>query len=147
MQVLDWGHDPYPFMVMEKVDGNTLQTAMRHGPVKVEQATVWLEEILQALAVAHGTGIVHRDLKPSNLMVTGHAGMSKSWTSASPTGMGHDTLTRSGDSMGTPLYMSPEHLDAKTVTPASDLYSVGVLTYECLPAPPRTKPTTPIRTG
>ncbi|MHB2019818.1 MAG: serine/threonine-protein kinase [Candidatus Xenobia bacterium] len=140
-QVVDWGtwQDPrssrsWLFMVMERVDGQTLRDLMATAP-DLATELAWMAEILRGVRVAHQAGIIHRDLKPENVMFTA-AGRVK----IMDFGIAHNqdlvTLTRTGESLGTPLYMSPEQLDGKPTTPSSDLYSVGLIFYELVTGRP-----------
>jgi serine/threonine-protein kinase len=89
-----------------------------------------MSEVLQGLRVAHQAGIVHRDIKPENLMLT-----ESKHIKVMDFGVAHQidqSLTKSNTAMGTPLYMSPEHVNARVVGPESDIYSVGMMCYEFL---------------
>ena len=143
VQVLDWGtftvpEDPeagdWPFLVMEMMDGQTLRDAIeREGKsgLPIALVTAWMRDMARALQEMHEASIVHRDLKPDNVFVTrakrlkiGDFGLSGRTD--------RHSVTQSGDAFGTPLYMSPEHLEAQTTTGASDIYSFGVISYEML---------------
>jgi len=119
-----------PYLVMELVRGRTLASRLLDGPLSRTEALQLGIEVCQALEELHSRGLVHRDLKPENMML-------------SPTGVrlldygalkGEScvALTASGTALGTPLYMSPEHLNARRVDHRSDLYSLGVVLYEAL---------------
>lgn len=144
VKVLDWGvhHPPdsppggpgLGFMVMELVDGEEMAAWIEDGRSRrapVEQVVGWAEDVLRALSTAHAQRIVHRDLKPANLMIS-KTGRVKVMDFGLARQLERNSLTRTGTAMGTPLYMSPEHIDAKRAGPASDLYSLGVLFYEAL---------------
>ncbi|HTJ75682.1 MAG TPA: serine/threonine-protein kinase [Acidimicrobiales bacterium] len=134
--VYDTGeHDGIPFMVMERLPGETLADRIAGGPV--DQA--WLRqvagEVLGALAAAHAVGMVHRDVKPGNILLTadGHAkiadfGIAKSLEASAD----RPDLTGTGQLLGTPAYLAPERLDGAPATARSDLYSLGVVLYEAL---------------
>lgn len=122
----------WPFIVMEMMSGNTLRHALDQSPrLPVSRVVEWLREIVLALDALHAAGIVHRDLKPDNVFITrsGHTKISDFGLAGR---LGRNSLTMTGEAFGTPLYMSPEHLEAKTVTSASDLYSVGAMAHEML---------------
>ncbi|MBL4819126.1 MAG: serine/threonine protein kinase [Deltaproteobacteria bacterium] len=126
------------YFCMEYVQGTTLRRTLKNGPLPLKQAITFARQILKGLKAAHDCGIIHRDLKPENVLVEkeserlvladfGLAGLTNE--AQNP----HPNLTRSKVTMGTVNYMAPEqHLDAKRVDKRSDLYSVGVILYECI---------------
>ncbi|MEO5826781.1 MAG: serine/threonine-protein kinase [Gemmatimonadales bacterium] len=123
--------------VMGFVDGETLGAKVRRsGPISVLEAVRVLQEMAWALSYAHGRGVVHRDVKPDNILVeraSGRAlitdfGIARS-AGAMPVGEG---LTRVGEIVGTPEFMSPEQASADTVDGRSDIYSLGVVGYYML---------------
>ncbi len=116
------------------VEGESLaQRVRRAGPLTVREIVRLLQDIGYALAYAHGRGVVHRDLKPDNIMLeraTGRAllmdfGISRVIDSAPDTG----GLTRVGEVVGTPEYMSPEQASGDRVDGRSDLYSLGLVAW------------------
>jgi serine/threonine protein kinase len=125
-----------PYIVMEYLDGRPLSELIRsNGPLPLGSVVRLVSEVLDALAHAHDKGIVHRDLKPDNIIVSpsGHAkvldfGVAKLKPEIAQVSGG----TRSGALLGTPHYMSPEQARGQTVDARSDLYSVGVVLYECV---------------
>ncbi len=140
------------FYVMPYVDGETLrQRLRREGRLAVGDTVRVLQEVLDALAYAHGRGIVHRDIKPENIMLAGrHAlvmdfGVAKAATAAAADAVtvADGPLTTLGLAIGTPTYMPPEQAAGQgDVDGRSDLYAVGVVAYEMLTgAPPFTGPT------
>jgi serine/threonine protein kinase len=134
--VFDTGeHDGRPYIVMERLPGETLADRIAAGPVDPEWLRQVACEVLGALAAAHESGLVHRDVKPGNILLTadGHAkiadfGIAKSIES----GDGSLDLTGAGQLLGTPAYLAPERLDGGPATAKSDLYSLGVVLYEAL---------------
>ncbi|MHB8877046.1 MAG: serine/threonine-protein kinase [Myxococcaceae bacterium] len=119
------------FMVMELVDGPTLAELLRAGPLPADVSAVIALKLAGALEHAHFSRIVHRDLKPSNVMLS-KAGEVKLMDFGIARDEGQDALTRQGVAIGTPFYMSPEQVTGGEVGPRSDLYSLGVVLYECL---------------
>lgn len=121
------------YLVMEHLKGETLRAKLRKGPVSVLHALEWTNMLLEGLEVIHQEGIIHRDLTPRNLVLD---------TSGQPTllkiidfGIARSRASfweKVGDSMGTPLYCSPEQLRAEPLTLASDIYAVGLLLHEWL---------------
>jgi Tol biopolymer transport system component len=129
--------DGIDYIVMECVAGQTLAAKLRSGPLTVKEATSILLQIAQALEEAHEQGVIHRDLKPANVMITprGHVkvldfGIAKLLAPA--TSGTTVTATEAGFLIGTPLYMSPEQAQGKDVDPRSDLWTLGIIYYECL---------------
>jgi len=124
------------FYVMPYVDGETLRARLtRDGALPTGEAVSILVEVADALACAHGQGIIHRDIKPENILLgQGHAmvadfGIAK----ALDRSRGGPTITRTGATVGTPVYMAPEQLVGDPgVDPRADLYSLGVVAYEAL---------------
>ncbi|MDX2177937.1 MAG: protein kinase [Candidatus Sumerlaeia bacterium] len=125
---------------MEYVSGGDLRGYLRarHGALPVPEAVSVLRDIARALAHAHHEGVLHRDIKPGNILVTrsGRTKLSDFGIAAlMEGGPGADPRTSSDGSdtaAGTPLYMSPEQFREEPLTPASDLYSLGVVFYEML---------------
>ena len=120
---------------MGYVEGEVLTERVRRGgPLGTRELVRLLQDIGYALAYAHGRGVVHRDIKPDNVMIeraTGRAllmdfGISRTITKA-PTGVAG--LTRVGEVVGTPSYMSPEQASADALDGRSDIYSLGLVAY------------------
>jgi serine/threonine-protein kinase len=131
--VLDTGEqDGRPFVVMERLSGRTLRDELADGPLPPERVRDVGLQVLRALAAAHELGIVHRDVKPGNVLDAGVGtwkvadfGIAK-WVHAD------ETLTGTGELLGSPSYLAPERLEGEQAGPAADLYAVGVLLYEAL---------------
>ncbi|MBO0845947.1 MAG: serine/threonine protein kinase, partial [Nocardioides sp.] len=137
-QVFDFGSgDPNgdglpPYLVMEYVDGRPLSALLRPGsPMQPAAAVSLLAAVGDALGAAHAQGIVHRDVKPANILVTDDRqvritdfGIARAADDVS--------LTRTGEVVGTPQYISPEQAEGKPATPASDVYALGAVGFECL---------------
>ena len=121
-------------MVMEYVEGRTLDEMIGRevGPIPVDKALPLMIQVLEAIGLAHSKGVVHRDLKPANILVTTDD-MVKVMDFGIAKILGGSRLTRTGTSMGTAAYMSPEQIKgAKDVDERSDIYSLGITFYEML---------------
>jgi tetratricopeptide (TPR) repeat protein/tRNA A-37 threonylcarbamoyl transferase component Bud32 len=153
---------PLTFLTMELIRGETLsEWLQREGPMSTAQALPILEQVAAALAAAHERGIVHRDLKPSNVMldrsgpglrvVVTDFGLALSpgaseearrgqedtrpdlgRTLPLPSRREHLSITGRGQVLGTPAYMAPEQLLGAKISPATDIYALGVLMYQML---------------
>ncbi len=132
-------HNHQPVMVMELLDGESLQARIRRGPIAAEEILDFAIQASDALNVAHATGIIHRDIKPANLFITkrGQAkildfGLAKVEPDAKNRAAASTELQLSsaGSTMGTVSYMSPEQVRAKPLDPRTDLFSFGVVLYE-----------------
>ncbi|MBY0547588.1 MAG: serine/threonine protein kinase [Candidatus Obscuribacterales bacterium] len=136
VQVYEWGRTAsgLPFIVMELLQGTTLEDALCSGEtLELEELITVISDISMALEVVHSHGLVHRDVKPSNIMLTRAEGILQA--KLMDFGIVHDgklALTRTNDILGTPLYMSPEHLNPKTLDHRSDIFSLGCILYRCL---------------
>ena len=118
-------------MMMEFVEGSTLEQIAKQGPIPQSDVINYMQQVLGALSYAHGRGVVHRDIKPANIMVTS-AGMVKLMDFGIAKSRTEQDLTRPGTTMGSLYYMSPEQVRGGTVDARSDIYSVGVMMYELL---------------
>jgi serine/threonine protein kinase len=118
-------------MIMELIEGVPLDQLVRAGPLPLGQAFRIVDDILSALAHAHGKGIVHRDIKPSNIIVTPR-GAPKLTDFGIATMTGDQRITRSGIAIGSLAYMSPEQVMSKPFDERADIYSLGITAYETL---------------
>ncbi len=142
VRMLDFGcsENDQLYLVMEYLEGTSLEELLDDGEPLSEDSVVQIAEaILTVLAEAHERGIIHRDLKPENIFLANIAGQENfvkvldfGIAKVSDELSAEMTLTRAGAVIGSPRYMSPEQATAKEVGPASDLYSLGVIMYECL---------------
>ncbi len=121
-------------LVMQLVPGRTLKQAIiDHGAFAPEQAEYVLRDVAAALAYAHAHGVVHRDVKPENIFLDQDSGRAL----LSDFGIAHSAdhesrLTMTGSAIGTPAYMAPEQIDGAPADARSDLYSLGLVTWEML---------------
>ncbi len=133
--VFDAGEDDgVLYIVMELVDGPSLAARLASdGPLPIDEAVRIARQVLAALAAAHTAGIVHRDVKPANVLL-GADGVAKlaDFGIAKRFDELDDSITRTGTVIGTPRYLAPEQALGSPVTPASDVYSMGLLLFEML---------------
>ena len=116
-------------MIMEFVEGTTLENQLEDGPLALVDALNYTEQVLGALSYAHQKGVVHRDIKPANMMLTG-SGVIKVMDFGIAFSGGEHKLTTTGTTIGSLPYMSPEQVKGEPADPRSDLYSLGVSLYE-----------------
>lgn len=132
VKVLCMPEGPDPYLVMEFVEGTTLE-GVPLLPVEQERTRVlaWLRQSLDALAYIHSQGVIHRDLKPANLMVTLNGEIK-----LMDFGIAHKLhgtrLTATDTVLGTPIYMAPEQVQGQAVNERSDLFAIGLIFYERL---------------
>jgi len=133
-RVYDYG-DPVPplpaFLVMELVDGPSLAAVLAAAPLGAAQTMDVVAQVAAGLQTAHAAGLVHRDIKPANLLLAAD-GQVKVTDFGIAHVAGSVPVTRTGVVMGTPAYLAPERVSGASATPAADLYSLGVVAYECL---------------
>ena len=150
VRILDFGRhgDGLPFMVMEHLQGTNLADLLTaRGTLPADEAIHYVMQASEAVAEAHARGIVHRDIKPANLFLTARAdgsplikvldfGISKAEWLLGLAGYNPD-LTATADTLGTPMYMSPEQVrSTKNVTVRTDIWALGVVLYELLAGVP-----------
>jgi hypothetical protein len=132
--------DGHPFIVMELLKGESLREKLVNGPLKIHKLVEYGIEIADALAAAHTDGIIHRDIKPGNIFVTdrGHVkvldfGLAKLTARRDEDRSTDETyqMTEIGVTLGTIAYMSPEQATGEELDPRTDLFSLGVVLYEC----------------
>jgi serine/threonine-protein kinase len=138
----DFGRTPDGvfYMILEYVDGQSLESVVHRGPIAPARVVSICEQIGSALLLAHHRGIIHRDLKPANIMLVEEKddylvkvldfGTAKLLHRIDDDSI--DPLTREGMAVGTPRYIAPEQARGEQVGPWSDLYALGLLMYEML---------------
>ena len=135
VQIFDVGHAPEGlYYVSELVAGENLAARLRRGPVAPWEACAIAAQLCRALAHAHAKGIVHRDVKPANILLStqgrvkvGDFGVAR---------LAEGSTDGGATIVGTPRYMAPEQGTGRPTTPATDMYSVGVVLYEMLAGTP-----------
>jgi serine/threonine protein kinase len=130
-----------PFLVMELLDGEDLATRIeRAGPLSLDEAREIFEQLCHAVGQAHVAGIVHRDLKPENIFLARSRRAGESGrTSVKVLDFGiarlvaeSTTRAKTQGMIGTPLWMSPEQTEKGKLTPAADVWALGLILYYCL---------------
>ncbi len=147
VQIYDFGHTPDgPYYVAELVEGESLEERLRRGPLAPAEAARIAEQLCGALGSAHAQGVVHCDVKPANVLLdrdgrvkVGDFGVAR---------FGETNPSESSALFGgTPRYMSPEQARGRQLTPASDVYSAGVVLYEMLAGEPPFQAGSPVELG
>jgi len=146
VRIYDFGVDldSRPFLVMELLDGDTLRQRLARGaPLPASEALQILRGVCAALSAAHGRGLVHRDLKPENIFLLRHAGgvvpkvldfgLAKTFERTASFERA-PARTSAGLLLGTLEYMAPEQVAGDEVSPAWDLWALGVIAFEMLTA-------------
>lgn len=146
-------HDGLPVLVLEHVEGQSLEALLQKATLSIEQAVEITLQICAALGAAHAGGFVHRDLKPANVLVQGELGQTRApmvWVvdfglgkalHREPTSI---SLTERDMILGTPAYMSPEQVRGDDVDRRCDIYAAGVMLFEMLTGKPPFSGKTPI---
>lgn len=128
--------DGVHYFLMPLAEGETLAARLEQGPLPLGEAVRYAREIAEALAVAHAAGLVHRDVKPGNILLEGGHAILADFGVAGPmrgAALAGRDATGAGVVVGTPAYMSPEQLTGQTpVDGRADLFSLGVVLYECI---------------
>ncbi|MGI5170506.1 protein kinase domain-containing protein [Spirillospora sp. CA-253888] len=124
------GDDGLPWIVMEYVNGTTLEARISEGPLSVGEAAAIGAHAAAALAAAHAAGIVHRDIKPANVLLSGDRTVIADFGIARVLDEG--TLTPEGMVIGTPAYMAPEHITRGLTSPASDIWSLAATLHHAV---------------
>ncbi|WP_437177222.1 serine/threonine-protein kinase [Arthrobacter globiformis] len=127
---------PRPFLTMELVEGQDLRSRIRHSRVPLDELSVIGAGIADALAYVHGLGIIHRDIKPANILLVQVRPGEPVRPKLTDFGIARiedgTRLTATGTMVGTAAYLSPEQAMGSPLSPASDIYSLGLVLLECI---------------
>jgi serine/threonine protein kinase len=128
--------EPRPFLTMELVEGQDLRSRIRHSPVPLDELAVIGAGIADALAYVHSLGIIHRDIKPGNILLVQVRPGEPLRPKLTDFGIARiadaTRLTATGAMVGTAAYLSPEQAMGSPLTPATDVYSLGLVLLECI---------------
>ena len=141
VSVLDFGETSSEsggelYIVLELVKGTTLEAALFKGPLDPLRASSIFDQVLAALEICHAHGVVHRDIKPSNIMLAGDLVTLIDFGLVRIEGPESTKLTETGTVHGTPSYMAPEQCRGLDISPATDIYAVGIVMYEAMAGRP-----------
>ncbi|MBN1123118.1 MAG: protein kinase [Anaerolineae bacterium] len=130
----DYWRDPNgAYLIMRYFRGGNLRDMLRKGPLDLEQAMQFLNQIGSALAVAHRNGVIHRDIKPANILMDEDGNFYLSdFGIAKDLAKSGGTITDPNALIGSPDYLAPEQARNELVTPQTDIYSLGIVLYEVL---------------
>ena len=132
-RVYDYGEPEHgqSYLVMELIEGPSLDTVLAGGPLDAERTMDIVAQVAAGLQAAHSTGLIHRDIKPANILLAPDGTVR-----ITDFGIAHSVssvpLTATGTVVGSPGYIAPERAAGARGGPASDLYGLGVVAYECL---------------
>ncbi len=136
-RVYDYAEDgTHLYLIMEYLEGPTLEEMIRHqtGPIVEKRARQIFEKILSGVGYAHNRGVIHRDLKPANIIITAEDepkiidfGIVKMIQDE-----GHPGATRTGQRIGTPMFMSPEQIIGRGIDHRADIYALGITLFEMI---------------
>ncbi len=120
-----------PFFAMAHIEGKSLREVIKEGKLSINEAIEFTKQICEGLYKAHESGVIHRDIKPGNIIID-KDNKARILDFGLATVAGEEKLTKTGSTLGTIGYMSPEQIEGKKVDHRSDLFSVGVILYEML---------------
>ncbi|HIA19137.1 MAG TPA: hypothetical protein EYN70_06910 [Planctomycetaceae bacterium] len=134
VQIYDYGHDAEgPFIIMELVEGESLQQKLKAGPLAIDEAIEMACQLCDGLAIAHEQGIVHRDIKPANILLTGRGEPKLTDFGLARQETADHGQTKTGVVLGTIDFMPPEQRRDATATDArSDLWSLAATIYQMI---------------
>ncbi len=128
-----WRDDEGAYFVMRYVTGGSLHDYLKEiGAMPVEQVAKLLNQLCDALSVAHGNNVIHRDLKPGNILLDERGNAYLTDFGIAKRKDSNANMTQAGNIMGTPAYISPEQLKGNDVTPHSDIYAMGIMLWQLL---------------
>ncbi len=134
VRIYDFGEEKNaPFFTMEYINGISLEKriyAPRHEQLSFNEVVYTLLQVAEGIAHAHSEGVVHRDLKPANILITPQTRAKITDFGLARSLIDEKNLTLSGNSVGTPLYMSPEQFRGEKVDRRCDIYALGIIAYE-----------------
>lgn len=150
--IYDTGSDEHDgrarhYIVMEHCAGGTLRSVISGAPVEPEKFVALIAPVCEALEYAHSHGVVHRDLKPENVLVSHQGALKVADFGIAKAAFARGDITTTGTIIGTVTYISPEQASGIEPDHRSDVYSLGVLTYEALVGRPPFKEDTDIATA
>lgn len=152
VRIFDYGlYEGRSYLVMEYIPGLTLKEYLKRSyasgvSLTLDEIVTIVTQVGDALTYIHRAGIIHRDIKPENILITNEGRVCLSDFGVARIAGAANEQTASGAILGTPAYMSPEHIlsDSSALSPASDLYSLGIILYEILTGSPPFTASAPI---
>ncbi|WP_372364960.1 serine/threonine-protein kinase [Candidatus Uabimicrobium sp. HlEnr_7] len=132
VEVYEIGEVPQNYFTMDLIEGRSLSALLRSKNLTARKAAIIIAKCSKALAYAHEKGIIHRDIKPSNIMMENNVEPKVMDFGLAKDVQNDNKLSKSGDVVGTPVYMSPEQADGRKIDARSDIYSLGASLYEVL---------------